>query len=118
MKAGLFNAWPKALLPRIEDAVGGYERLGNMCQRRILPNVDGTRSTIRFLGATNDKIRVLKAEELVDERFFRKLEKKGRFYFCAIADVVRKCHLITIVKSRTNDRRSRITWDSNPTRRR
>ena len=66
-------------LTRVEDAVSGYDRLGNMYQRRIFPNVDGIRSTIRFLGATNDKIRVLKAEELVDERFVKKLEQEGRF---------------------------------------
>jgi NitT/TauT family transport system substrate-binding protein len=66
-------------LARAEDAVGGYERLGNMYQRRIFPNVDGIRSTIRFLGATNEKIRALKAEDLVDERFVRKLEQEGRF---------------------------------------
>jgi hypothetical protein len=34
---------------------------------------------IRLLGATNEKIRRLKAEDLVDERFVRKLEKEGRF---------------------------------------
>jgi NitT/TauT family transport system substrate-binding protein len=66
-------------LPRAEDAVGGYERLANMYQRRIFPNVDGIRSTIRFLGPTNDKIRALKAEDLVDEKFVRKLEREGRF---------------------------------------
>jgi NitT/TauT family transport system substrate-binding protein len=66
-------------LPRAEDALGGYERLGNMYQRRIFPNVDGIRSTIRFLGATNEKIRALKAEDLVDERFVKKLEQEGRF---------------------------------------
>jgi len=66
-------------LARAEDAVGGYERLANMYQRRIFPNVEGIRSTIRFLGATNDKIRALKAEDLVDERFVKKLESEGRF---------------------------------------
>jgi len=66
-------------LPRPEDATGGYERLGNMYQRRIFPNVDGVRSTIRFLGPSNEKIRALKAEDLVDERFVRKLEQEGRF---------------------------------------
>jgi len=48
-------------LPRAEDAV------------------DGIRSTIRFLCATNEKIRALEAEDLVDERFVRKLEEEGRF---------------------------------------
>ena len=66
-------------LARAEDAVGGYERLASMYQRRIFPNVDGIRSTIRFLGATNEKIRALKAEDLVDERFVKKLEQDGRF---------------------------------------
>ena len=66
-------------LTRPEDAASGYERLGNMYQRRIFPNVDGIRSTIRFLGATNEKIRALKAEELVDEQFVKKLEQERRF---------------------------------------
>lgn len=66
-------------LARPEDALAGYERLANMYQRRIFPNVDGIRSTIRFLGASNDKIRALKAEDLVDDRFAKKLEQEGRF---------------------------------------
>ena len=66
-------------LPRAEDAVGGYERLANMYQRRIFPNVEGIRSTIRFLGPANEKIRALKAEDLVDDRFAKKLEQEGRF---------------------------------------
>jgi hypothetical protein len=47
--------------------------------KRIYPWVDGIRNVIRLLGATNEKIRRLKAEDLVDERFVRKLEKEGRF---------------------------------------
>lgn len=66
-------------LPKAEDAVGGYERLANMYQRKIFPNVDGVRSTIRFLGPTNEKIRALKAEDLIDDKFVRKLEQEGRF---------------------------------------
>ena len=45
-----------------EDALGGYERLANFYERRIYPNVEGIRSTIRFLGPGNEKIRALKAE--------------------------------------------------------
>jgi len=66
-------------LPRLDDALGGYERLANMYQRRIYPNVDGVRSTIRFLGPTHEKIRALKAEDLVDDKFVKKLEQEGRF---------------------------------------
>ena len=35
--------------------------------------------SIRFIGATNEEIRALKAEELVDERSVNKLEQEGRF---------------------------------------
>jgi ABC-type nitrate/sulfonate/bicarbonate transport system substrate-binding protein len=66
-------------LPRAEDALGGYDRLANLYERRIYPNVDGIRSTIRFLGPGNEKIRALKAENLVDDRFVKKLEQEGRF---------------------------------------
>jgi hypothetical protein len=41
--------------------------------------VDGIRSTIRFLGPGNEKIRALKAENLIDDRFVKKLEQEGRF---------------------------------------
>lgn len=66
-------------LPKAEDAVGGYERLANLYQRKIFPNVDGVRSTIRFLGPTHEKIRALRAEDLIDDKFVRKLEQEGRF---------------------------------------
>jgi ABC-type nitrate/sulfonate/bicarbonate transport system substrate-binding protein len=66
-------------LAKVEDAVGGYDRLPSMYQRKIFPNVDGIRATIQFLGPTNEKIRTLKAEDLVDERFAKKLEQEGRF---------------------------------------
>ncbi len=46
---------------------------------RIGMRADGVRNVIRLLGQTNEKIRKLKAEELVDDRFVRKLEKEGRF---------------------------------------
>ncbi len=48
-------------------------------RRKIYPRADGVRNVIRLLGQTNEKIRKLKAEELVDDRFVRKLEKEGRF---------------------------------------
>ena len=48
-------------------------------EKKIYPRVDGVRNVIRLLGQTNEKIRKLKAEELVDDRFVRKLEKEGRF---------------------------------------
>lgn len=79
-KSQVLRSMAKGLrLAQVEDATGGYDRLGNMYQRRIFPNVDGIRSTIRFLGPGNEKIRALKAEDLIDERFVKKLEAEGRF---------------------------------------
>ncbi len=66
-------------LPKVEDAVEGYQSLTNLYERRIYPNIEGLRNVIRLLGAGNEKIRRIKAEEMVDDRFVRKLEKEGRF---------------------------------------
>src|SRR5258706_4969506 len=66
-------------LQKIEQATEGYETLANVYDRKIYPRADGIRNVIRLLGQTNEKIRKLKAEELVDDRFVKKLEKEGRF---------------------------------------
>ena len=50
-----------------------------MFDRRIYPNIEGLRNAIRLLGTVNEKIRRLKAEDLVDDRFVKKLEQEGRF---------------------------------------
>jgi len=66
-------------LKSVEQAMEGYDTLANIYERKIYPRADGVRNVIRLLGQTNEKIRKLKAEELVDDRFVRKLEKEGRF---------------------------------------
>ncbi|MGE5215974.1 MAG: ABC transporter substrate-binding protein [Chloroflexota bacterium] len=66
-------------LAKVEQAVEGYESLPRLYEKRIFPRVDGIRNVIRLLGATNEKIRKLKAEDLVDDQFVRKLEKEGKF---------------------------------------
>lgn len=66
-------------LKRVEDAEEGYQSVVGLYERRIYPSVDGIRNVIRLLGANNEKIRRLKAEELVDDSGVRKLEKEGRF---------------------------------------
>jgi NitT/TauT family transport system substrate-binding protein len=66
-------------LQKVEQAIEGYESLPLLFERRIYPRADGVRNVIRLLGLTNEKIRKLKAEDLVDDRFVRKLEKEGRF---------------------------------------
>jgi ABC-type nitrate/sulfonate/bicarbonate transport system substrate-binding protein len=66
-------------LPRFEDAEEGYELMRTLYERRIYPNTDGIRNAIRLLGTSNEKIRQLKAEDLIDDRLVRKLEKEGAF---------------------------------------
>ena len=64
---------------RAEDAEDGYQSMINLYERKIYPSVDGIRNVIRLLGMSNEKIRRLKAEDLVDDTVVRKLEKEGRF---------------------------------------
>jgi ABC-type nitrate/sulfonate/bicarbonate transport system substrate-binding protein len=66
-------------LKRIEDAEESYQSVVGIYEKRIYPNVDGVRNVIRLLGASNEKIRRLKAEELVDDSVVRRIEKEGRF---------------------------------------
>jgi NitT/TauT family transport system substrate-binding protein len=66
-------------LARFQDAEEGYELMRTLYERRIYPNADGIRNAIRLLGTSNEKIRQLKAEDLVDDRLVRKLEKEGAF---------------------------------------
>jgi NitT/TauT family transport system substrate-binding protein len=66
-------------LAKTEDAVEGYEFMRRMYTKRIYPTVDGIRNAIRVLSTTNEKFRGLKAEDLVDDRIVRKLEKEGAF---------------------------------------
>jgi ABC-type nitrate/sulfonate/bicarbonate transport system substrate-binding protein len=79
-KPAVLKSLAKGLrLPKVELAVEGYKSLPGLYERRIFPRVDGIRNVIRLLGMTNEKIRKLKAEDLVDERFVKKLEKEGKF---------------------------------------
>ena len=66
-------------LPRFEDAEEGYELMRTLYEQRIYPNADGIRNAIRLPGSGNEKIGRLKAEDLVDDRLVRKLEKEGAF---------------------------------------
>jgi NitT/TauT family transport system substrate-binding protein len=64
-------------LPRVEDAVVGYEAMRPLYSRRIFPTVDGVRNTVRILGRVDPKFSRLKAEDLIDDRIVRKLEREG-----------------------------------------
>jgi NitT/TauT family transport system substrate-binding protein len=66
-------------LKRLEDAEEGYQTIVGIYEKKIYPSVDGIRNVIRLLGANNEKVRRLKAEDLVDDSLVRKLEKEGRF---------------------------------------
>jgi NitT/TauT family transport system substrate-binding protein len=66
-------------LKRVEDAEEGYQSIVGIYENKIYSSVDGIRNVIRLLGASNEKVRRLKAEELVDDNVVRKLEKEGRF---------------------------------------
>jgi len=66
-------------LSKVEDAEAGYDMMKILYDRRIYANVDGLRNVIRILGRSNEQIRKLKVEEIIDERIARKLEKEGLF---------------------------------------
>jgi ABC-type nitrate/sulfonate/bicarbonate transport system substrate-binding protein len=66
-------------LERSEDAVAGYEAVRSLYSRRIVPTVDGVRNTLRILERVEPKFAKLKAENLVDDRILRKLDKEGFF---------------------------------------
>ncbi len=77
-KARALKSLAKGLhLSRVEDAAEGYGRMVNLYDRRIYPNVEGIRNAIRLLGTVNEKIRRLRAEDLVDDRFVKKIESEG-----------------------------------------
>ena len=79
-KAPVMKSLAKGLyLPRAEDAAEGYEIMKTLYERRIYPTVEGIQNTIRLLGTTNEKIRGLKAEDVIDDRIVKKLEQKGLF---------------------------------------
>ena len=66
-------------LPQAEDAAAGYEAIRALYSRRIFPTVEGVRNTVRILSRIDPKFSKLKAEDLIDERVVRKLEREGVF---------------------------------------
>ncbi|HVO91564.1 MAG TPA: ABC transporter substrate-binding protein [Terriglobales bacterium] len=79
-KPAVMKSLAKGLrLKRVEEAEGGYQTMLGLYEKKIYPSADGIRNVIRLLGKNSDKIRRLKAEELVDDSFVRKLEKEGLF---------------------------------------
>ena len=60
-------------------ARGRAQRNFALTQPLLFLRADGVRNVIRLLGQSSEKIRKLKAEDLVDDRFVKKLEREGRF---------------------------------------
>ena len=79
-KASVLKSLAKGLrLKRVEEAEEGYQIMLGLYEKKIYPSADGIRNVIRLLGKNNEKIRRLKAEDLVNDVSVRKLEKEGRF---------------------------------------
>lgn len=79
-KAAVVRSLARALrLQKAEDAEAGYEMMKTLYDRRIYPNAEGLRNVLRLLGKSNENIRRLKVEDIVDDRIARKLEKEGLF---------------------------------------
>ena len=66
-------------LNKVEEASDGYEIARTVYDKRIFPTAEGIRTTIRLFGTNNEKIRALRAEDIVDERTVRRMEQKGVF---------------------------------------
>jgi NitT/TauT family transport system substrate-binding protein len=79
-KSAVMKSLAKGLrLAKLEDAAAGYDMMKILFDRRIFPNVEGLRNVINLLGRTNEQIRRVKAEDIIDDRIVRKLEKEGLF---------------------------------------
>ncbi len=66
-------------LQKVEDAQEGYDKVKTMFDTPIYVNVDGIRNAIRLLAVTNEKIARLRAEDVVQNNFVKKLEQEGFF---------------------------------------
>ena len=59
--------------------MAGYEAVRSLDSRRVFLAVDGVRTTLRILECVDPKFARLKAENIIDDRIVRKLEKDGVF---------------------------------------
>ena len=79
-KAAVMKSLARGLrLSRVEDAEEGWRSIVDIYEKKIYPSTDGIANVIRLLGPTNEKIRRLKAVDLVETSAVKKLEKEGRF---------------------------------------
>jgi NitT/TauT family transport system substrate-binding protein len=79
-KAAVMRSLAKGLrMSKPEDTAEGYEVIKTLYEKKIYPSTEGVQNVIRFLGASNEKIRGLRTEDIIDDRTVRKLEQKGLF---------------------------------------
>jgi NitT/TauT family transport system substrate-binding protein len=79
-KSQVLKSLAKGLrLKHVEEAEEGYQTMLGIYEKKIFPSVEGIGNVIRLLGKNNDKIRRLKAQELVNDSVVKKLEREGRF---------------------------------------
>lgn len=79
-KSAVMRSLAKGLrLQKMEDAEAGYEMMRGLYDRRFYANREGLKNVLDLLGKTNESIRKLKVDDIVDDRIARKLEKEGLF---------------------------------------
>ena len=77
-QAAVMRSLAKGLrLAKPEDTTEGYEVIKTLYEQKIYPSAEGVRNTIRLLGASNEKIRGLRAEDLIDDRTVSQVGAKG-----------------------------------------
>ena len=64
-------------LPQTEGGEELYERMRLLYDRSIIPTKDGIQNALRILSKIDPKFAKLKAEDLVDDRIARRLEREG-----------------------------------------
>jgi NitT/TauT family transport system substrate-binding protein len=79
-KPAVLKTLAKALrLNKVEDASDGYDIVRTVYDKRIFPTSEGIRTTLRLFGTSNEKIRGLRVEDIVDDRIVKRMEQKGVF---------------------------------------
>lgn len=66
-------------LPNADAAEDFYLEAQEELDRKPYPSVEGTKTVIKYVGERNPKVASLKAEEIIDSRWLKKLDDEGFF---------------------------------------
>ena len=66
-------------LPKIEAAEDFYEEALEELDRKPYPTLEGTRLVIKYVAEQNPKAATIKAEDIVDTSWLKKLDSEGFF---------------------------------------